>query len=168
MLNSRQFTALVAIAATIWLPSPTSGNVLPHKARQTDFKWVDTWTSMPQLVEPDNLPAAPFVSRFQEFLIVLDLNDNRKHPPRSSTMPPSAKPSTCPSARIKSASRSLTPSAPPRSPSPASPSHCQLAERPAPLPSSRPRSAASPSTAVPNQSPSPPAKPHTQIRLIIR
>ena len=29
--------------------------------RQTDYHWVDTWTSMPQLVEPDNLPPSPFV-----------------------------------------------------------------------------------------------------------
>jgi len=28
---------------------------------QTDYHWVSTWTSMPQLVEPDNLPPAPFV-----------------------------------------------------------------------------------------------------------
>lgn len=27
-----------------------------------DLHWVDIWTSMPQLTEPANLPAPPFVS----------------------------------------------------------------------------------------------------------
>lgn len=33
------------------------------KAWQHDNRWVDSWTSMPQLVEPANLPSPPFVSR---------------------------------------------------------------------------------------------------------
>ncbi|PVH79267.1 SGNH hydrolase [Cadophora sp. DSE1049] len=45
----------------LWLGSCTA---YPHlETRQTNttgYHWVDTWTSMPQLVEPDNLPPAPF------------------------------------------------------------------------------------------------------------
>ncbi|RPA79865.1 SGNH hydrolase [Ascobolus immersus RN42] len=34
-------------------------------ARQDDNHWVSTWTSMPQLVEPNNLPPAPFTGGSQ-------------------------------------------------------------------------------------------------------
>lgn len=31
------------------------------RQNESDHHWVPTWTSMPQLVEPNNLPPAPFV-----------------------------------------------------------------------------------------------------------
>lgn len=34
------------------------------RQNESDYHWVPTWTSMPQLVEPDNLPPAPFVRLF--------------------------------------------------------------------------------------------------------
>ncbi|KAL5328099.1 hypothetical protein ACEPPN_005807 [Leptodophora sp. 'Broadleaf-Isolate-01'] len=41
-----------------------SSTAFPHletrQANTTGYHWVDTWTSMPQLVEPDNIPPAPF------------------------------------------------------------------------------------------------------------
>ncbi|KAH7400328.1 SGNH hydrolase-type esterase domain-containing protein [Cadophora sp. MPI-SDFR-AT-0126] len=50
-----------AFAALLWLGSCTA---YPHlETRQpntTGHHWVDAWTSMSQLVEPDNLPPAPF------------------------------------------------------------------------------------------------------------
>lgn len=58
--------ALAAALSTIWFASPVSGNAIPNAKtlaeRQTGYKWVDTWTSMPQLVEQANLPPSPFVS----------------------------------------------------------------------------------------------------------
>ncbi|KAH7327512.1 SGNH hydrolase-type esterase domain-containing protein [Rhexocercosporidium sp. MPI-PUGE-AT-0058] len=54
---------LSVLAVLLWLGSSTA---LPHlETRQTNitgYHWVDAWTSMPQLVEPDNLPPAPFRS----------------------------------------------------------------------------------------------------------
>ncbi len=35
--------------------------ILDRQAANDSSHWVDTWTSMPQLVEPDNLPPSPFV-----------------------------------------------------------------------------------------------------------
>jgi len=31
-------------------------------AAADDYHWVDTWTSMPQLVESSNMPPSPYVS----------------------------------------------------------------------------------------------------------
>jgi hypothetical protein len=65
MFNSYSLVLAVAFG-TSWLSSSVIGSVLPAeksvKSRQdTGSQWVDTWTSMPQLVEPGNLPPAPFV-----------------------------------------------------------------------------------------------------------
>lgn len=60
---SLQLTSVVAIA-TLWHSLSVFGAVLPAvlEERQTaDYHWVDTWTSMPQLVEQSNLPPSPFV-----------------------------------------------------------------------------------------------------------
>jgi hypothetical protein len=32
-----------------------------HDKRQDGYHWINTWTSMPQLVEPNNMPPSPFV-----------------------------------------------------------------------------------------------------------
>ncbi|KFY05324.1 hypothetical protein O988_00060 [Pseudogymnoascus sp. VKM F-3808] len=67
MFNSYSLVLAVAFG-TSWLSSSVIGSVLPAeksvKSRQdTGSQWVDTWTSMPQLVEPGNLPPAPFTSQ---------------------------------------------------------------------------------------------------------
>ncbi|KAH6641001.1 SGNH hydrolase-type esterase domain-containing protein [Chaetomium tenue] len=59
-----------AIAASLLLLSPTSavptpGDVGPSRdalapRADDDWHWVATWTSMPQLVEPNNMPPSPF------------------------------------------------------------------------------------------------------------
>ena len=38
--------------------------ILEARQNGSDFHWVDTWVSMPQLVESSNLPPSPFVSEF--------------------------------------------------------------------------------------------------------
>ncbi|KAL5350700.1 hypothetical protein ACLOAV_004269 [Pseudogymnoascus australis] len=62
------FLVLALAFGSSWLSLPVTGSVLPKgqivESRQdTENKWVDTWTSMPQLVEPGNLPPAPFTSQ---------------------------------------------------------------------------------------------------------
>ncbi|KFY43179.1 hypothetical protein V494_02071 [Pseudogymnoascus sp. VKM F-4513 (FW-928)] len=62
------FLALAVAFGISWAPLPAAGSVLPEKQnvqtrQDTGSKWVDTWTSMPQLVEPGNLPPAPFTSQ---------------------------------------------------------------------------------------------------------
>ncbi|KAL2152107.1 hypothetical protein VTH82DRAFT_5291 [Thermothelomyces myriococcoides] len=47
------------------LAVPTQGNGKPNQdtvlpRQDDDWHWVATWTSMPQLVEPNNMPPAPF------------------------------------------------------------------------------------------------------------
>lgn len=64
-----------AIAASLLLLSPTSAVPTPEDAglsrdavapkADDDWHWVATWTSMPQLVEPNNMPPSPFVSHLQ-------------------------------------------------------------------------------------------------------
>lgn len=61
----------IASVLLLWLVfSPASeafptfgGNRAKNQPADDDFHWVATWTSMPQLVEPENLPPAPFVRR---------------------------------------------------------------------------------------------------------
>ncbi|KFZ06067.1 hypothetical protein V501_07729 [Pseudogymnoascus sp. VKM F-4519 (FW-2642)] len=67
MFNSHFLVFAVAFG-TSWLSLPVTGSVIPKEqiieSRQdTGNKWVDTWTSMPQLVEPGNLPPSPFTSQ---------------------------------------------------------------------------------------------------------
>lgn len=50
----------VAFAALLLFQSWTAAYV----KRQRENQWVDIWGSMPQLVEPGNLPPAPYVSDF--------------------------------------------------------------------------------------------------------
>lgn len=48
--------AVVGLAATMFaLPSGSSG-----RAATAASRWVDTWTAMPRLTEPANMPPAPF------------------------------------------------------------------------------------------------------------
>lgn len=62
--------------------------------KRTGWHWVDTWTAMPQLTEPANLPNPPFV-RFdihKEDCRWLDANDDgmtRMRLKQSSSIPPS-------------------------------------------------------------------------------
>ena len=54
-----------ALAAITIVPSPVGARALvPLEQRQEDFHWVNTWTSMPQLVESNNMPPSPFVGLF--------------------------------------------------------------------------------------------------------
>jgi hypothetical protein len=61
------FYLTTVLLGTIWLSLPAASSpiaaVRDLEARQTNGShWVDTWTSMPQLVEQANLPPSPFVS----------------------------------------------------------------------------------------------------------
>ena len=48
--------------ALLALATPTASSPSFQKRQnESDYHWVPTWTSMPQLVEPQNLPPAPFV-----------------------------------------------------------------------------------------------------------
>ena len=38
-----------------------NGDILEARQNGSDFHWVDTWVSMPQLVESNNLPPSPYV-----------------------------------------------------------------------------------------------------------
>jgi hypothetical protein len=62
-------------------------------ARQDDNHWVSTWTSMPQLVEPNNLPPNPFVSASPTSILSHQSNIRRPDP-RNLTQQLSVKPST--------------------------------------------------------------------------
>lgn len=66
MMFNSHFLVLAVAFGTSWLSLLVTGSVIPKEqiieSRQdTGNKWVDTWTSMPQLVEPGNLPPSPFV-----------------------------------------------------------------------------------------------------------
>jgi len=60
MFQNRVAVSMRALGCFLTLFYLTLASPLVEK-RQTDYHWVDTWTSMPQLVEPDNLPPSPFV-----------------------------------------------------------------------------------------------------------
>jgi hypothetical protein len=70
MFYSQAFI-LHALCSALFLSSSVLGSVIPEernaeRRQTTDYHWVDTWTSMPQLVEQSNLPPSPFVfSAFQ-------------------------------------------------------------------------------------------------------
>ena len=54
-----------AVAAFAIFSTTASGRAIEPLAletRQDGYHWVDTWTSMPQLVESSNMPPSPFVS----------------------------------------------------------------------------------------------------------
>lgn len=65
MLQSRSPMAgsvfKVAFAALLLFQSWTAAYV----KRQKENQWVDIWGTMPQLVEPANLPPAPYASIFR-------------------------------------------------------------------------------------------------------
>ncbi|KFY18489.1 hypothetical protein V493_08574 [Pseudogymnoascus sp. VKM F-4281 (FW-2241)] len=65
---SSHFLVLAVAFGSSWLPLQVAGTALPmgqivESRQETGNKWVDTWTSMPQLVEPGNLPPPPFTSQ---------------------------------------------------------------------------------------------------------
>jgi hypothetical protein len=53
-------TAFAALA--LFTPAIQGRAVVGVDKRQDGYHWVNTWTSMPQLVEPANMPPSPFVS----------------------------------------------------------------------------------------------------------
>ncbi|EPE28153.1 SGNH hydrolase [Glarea lozoyensis ATCC 20868] len=56
-------TQLLSLAAAFGaLCTSVGANAIPLSTRQDTNHWVTSWTSMPQLVEPDNLPPSPFKS----------------------------------------------------------------------------------------------------------
>ncbi|KFY12897.1 hypothetical protein V491_06617 [Pseudogymnoascus sp. VKM F-3775] len=62
------FLVLAVAFGTSWLTLPATGSVFSRgknieSSQAEDGQWVDTWTSMPQLVEPNNLPPSPFTSQ---------------------------------------------------------------------------------------------------------
>ncbi|KAK0102783.1 hypothetical protein ONS95_006380 [Cadophora gregata] len=57
MLLTSSFTFAVLLCLRSCTATPYLGT---RQTDNTEYHWVDAWTSMPQLVEPDNLPPAPF------------------------------------------------------------------------------------------------------------
>jgi hypothetical protein len=58
------YTSLLSVAlATLSLVSPTvNGRAIEAVDKRKDAShWINTWTSMPQLVEASNMPPAQFV-----------------------------------------------------------------------------------------------------------
>lgn len=53
--------ALKGLALLTLTPCAASAPSFQKRQNESDYHWVPTWTSMPQLVEPQNLPPAPFV-----------------------------------------------------------------------------------------------------------
>jgi len=60
-------TALLLLSRwTVALPASSdalspSADIQARQATDEDNHWVVTWTSMPQLVEPNNMPPSPYV-----------------------------------------------------------------------------------------------------------
>jgi hypothetical protein len=66
MLTKPSFVTAV-LAALAAFTTQASGRVAEAiDKRQGDTHWVATWTSMPQLVEPNNMPPSQFV-RLQSY-----------------------------------------------------------------------------------------------------
>ena len=60
MVYSSIFT--VAFATLVFFSPATQGRAIESLDRRQDgYHWVNTWTSMPQLVESNNMPPSPFV-----------------------------------------------------------------------------------------------------------
>lgn len=58
------YSSIITVAfATLAIFSPTiQGRAIETvDKRQDGYHWVNTWTSMPQLVESGNMPPSPFV-----------------------------------------------------------------------------------------------------------
>lgn len=129
MVDIRSFglgTALLLINSWVnGLPSPildTKHSELlglrgPAGAAVDDYHWVASWTSMPQLVESNNMPPSPFVRRpmlFKALSIryefMLTINELASPVAEYSKTRLSARPSTFPSPPTASVSKSATPS----------------------------------------------------------
>lgn len=62
--------ALAALAATLLVTTPVAGSAdTPRPPAAQEMRWVNTWTSMPQLTEDSNMPPDPFT---QENLVMAD------------------------------------------------------------------------------------------------
>ncbi|KAF2022182.1 lipolytic protein-like protein G-D-S-L family [Aaosphaeria arxii CBS 175.79] len=58
-----QLSLAVTLVAAALLPAAAHGRAVDAvEKRQDGFHWVNTWTSMPQLVESNNMPPSPFSS----------------------------------------------------------------------------------------------------------
>jgi hypothetical protein len=44
--------------------------------RQDGFHWINTWTSMPQLVESNNMPPSPFVRQLEILIMMSSLTQS--------------------------------------------------------------------------------------------
>lgn len=53
--------SFVTVAALAFLAIASASGPPKTGGISKTYHWVDTWTSMPQLTEPANLPAPPFV-----------------------------------------------------------------------------------------------------------
>jgi hypothetical protein len=60
MVHSSFLTIAFATLA-VFAPSIQGRAIEAVEKRQDGFHWINTWTSMPQLVESSNMPPSPFV-----------------------------------------------------------------------------------------------------------
>jgi hypothetical protein len=52
---------ILATPTTSWITERDVFTINNAGLKKTRWHWVDTWTAMPQLTEPANLPNPPFV-----------------------------------------------------------------------------------------------------------
>jgi hypothetical protein len=58
----------VVLASLAFVFQITSGRAIESiDKRQDGYHWINTWTSMPQLVESSNMPPSPFVCLFEYY-----------------------------------------------------------------------------------------------------
>lgn len=111
MLGNTKLKLLSAAACLLWgtcvVGSPLDTEKLKQR-QDADSHWVATWTSMPQLVEQNNLPPSPFVSVTispSHIRILWYLMYPRRPETAYSEMPRSGRRSTCLSVPRESVSR---------------------------------------------------------------
>ena len=117
--SAKMFSFIKVVTLLSLFLSPTFANVLPpeHRhsvtPRQEPNHWVSAWTSMPQLVEPDNLPPSPYVSLILSACYYLSAHLHikiRKQAILSSSTQRFGKPSSFPQTQKVFVSNSLIPS----------------------------------------------------------
>lgn len=69
--------SLVSVVLTAFALIPTPSNARALNQRQDENHWVTTWTSMPQLVESNNMPPSQFVSELPRVSTVHSLTHSQ-------------------------------------------------------------------------------------------